>query len=117
MNGTVINNTTQFSLFFNTLIEVQSKIIYLECEEQSSNIIKIYEEIKQNLADIKKLQIIYKKEKIEHVTENISLDWINIVDSHHFFKWLEIKIAQKKKYNTQEYQIVICMELNLHTYR
>lgn len=65
-----------------------------------------------NLID--KVQLLYIGSTHEYLTENISLDWLANVDAHTFFKWYELKKAQKQRYNTQSYDIVIRIYVDAH---
>jgi len=60
--------------------------------------------------------MVYKKGHEEYIAENLSLDWVRIVDSQQFFKWLEVKKLQKQTYNIKNYNIAFKLEIK-HTYR
>lgn len=92
-------------------------VIYIDCTLESSKNTSIYEKIKYNFNSLTKLQLIYKKNTIEYITENISLDWMRWVDSQQFFNWLELKKTQKQQYNIKNYTLAFRLELNIHTNR
>lgn len=79
---------------------------------ENYNPVTIHSEIKKYSDKIEKAQIIYAGEDREFTTENISLDWLNIVDSHNFYIWIKFKLIQKQKYNTQNFAIILRLQLN-----
>lgn len=91
------------------------KVLLLDVEAISP--LTIYSVIREGLQGIIRVQIIYKYDEREYVSENISLGWLHAINSHDFFVWLEYKRAQKQKYNIQNYAILLRVELKSHTNR
>lgn len=89
----------------------------IEYNIENHNFLDIFKSIKSKFSTISKVQIVFKKENNEYITENISLDWLFCIDSHSFYRWLEFKKTQKQKYNVQDYDIILKLILNSHTNR
>jgi hypothetical protein len=89
----------------------------LEYEIYTVEPLKLYNKIKLHLDKLVKVNLVYKKNNEEYITEKISLEWLAWVDSHSFFVWLELKKTQKHKYNIQNYDVVMQLHLDAHTNR
>lgn len=73
--------------------------------------VTLYTEIIKARGELTKAQILYVGGGKEYSAENISLDWLSVVDAHTFFVWIELKKAQKQRYNVQSYIIIFRLYL------
>ncbi len=72
---------------------------------ENDDYLEIYKYTKLHIYSILSAQILYKQGVNIHITENVSIDWLQIVDIHTFFTWINFKKTQKQKYNTQLYEL------------
>ena len=89
----------------------------IDFDTKNLDFLKLYVYIKQDLHLLKKAQLLYKSDVGEYLTENISLDWLHLIDSHGFFVWLTMKQKQKQKYNSRNYDVVFRLVIEKHTSR
>jgi len=59
--------------------------IKLEYEIYTVDSLKLYNKIKLHLDQLVKVSLVDKKNNEEYITEKISLEWLDWVDSHSFF--------------------------------
>jgi len=59
-------------------------LIYIEYDITDSPSSDLYAIIKKNHKALVKLELLYKKDDKEYLTEKISIDWLAVVDAHTF---------------------------------
>ncbi len=89
----------------------------VECDITDSFSSELYTLIKEKYPALVKIELLYKKDNKEYITEKISIEWLGAVDAHTFHNWLELKRTQKQKYNAKDYKIIVKLQLTSHTNR
>lgn len=88
----------------------------IEYDLEQINSIVLFSKLRSLPAPLIDARIIYRERLggLEYITENISPQWLETVDAHTFYVWVELKRAQKQKYNIQQYQIILKLTQILH---